>query len=71
MRCPRADFEEQMELLRAEFGQHAIEQAYLILGRVIVWLREHGHGEVRLSAIDHIFASKFRGDTVFSVDRCK
>lgn len=68
MLSPRAEFEEQMKLLNVEFGQRATEQAYLIFGKVIAWLRKHGHGDVRLSAIDHIFASKFRGDTVFSVD---
>lgn len=61
------DFEEEMRLLERKVGQDAIDRTYCVLTLLLRWLRCHGHGDVTLSAINHMFGAKIRGDTVFTV----
>lgn len=65
----RADFDREMKMLLDKAGPEAASRAYLVLSDVIRWLHRHGHGDIKLSAINHMLASKFRVDTVVDAER--
>ena len=54
--------------LAGEFGPTAEVRALIVLAEVIRWLRQHGHGDITLSAQNHLFGKKFRSNTVISVE---
>ena len=66
---PRTTFDQEMEALNKKAGPEAASRAYLVLSDVIRWLHDHGHGDIKLSAINHMLGSKFRVDSVFDVGR--
>ena len=61
-------FEEEIKRLRRDAGRESVDRAYRVLALVLHWLRCHGHGDVQLSAVDHKFSTKIRGDTVFTYE---
>jgi hypothetical protein len=61
------NFDQEYEALKKKVGEANAVKTLQILSEVIYWLRTFGHGNVTLSAIDHQFSPKFRGDTIFSV----
>jgi hypothetical protein len=58
----------ELETLRRLFGTEREESARRALAVVVRWVRETGHGDVKLSAIDHKLSPKVRFDTVVDVD---
>ena len=61
-------FEEEMKLLRRDAGRDSVDRAYRVLALVLRWLRCHGHGNLQLSAVNHMLGTKIRGDTVFTYE---
>lgn len=64
----RSRFDQEMRALQDAVGATAARRAYYVFASVVRWLRCYGHGDVRLSAIDHLFALKIRCDTVHDVE---
>jgi hypothetical protein len=60
----RQQLADELERLGRERGRAAESAARLVMAEVVRWLRSEGHGEVRLSAVDHVLSLKFRVDTV-------
>jgi hypothetical protein len=60
-------FEKEIESYAREFGDDAASRALRVLCKVLFWGRNFGHGNLVLSAVNHIFGLKIRADTVFSV----
>jgi len=62
-------FQKEMEALKREAGDKAEMRNYQVLVELVRWLRKEGHGNVKLSAVDHILGAKFRTDTIITVKR--
>ena len=60
-------FEDEISSYAHEFGEDAACRALRILCKVVYWGRKFGHGNLVLSAVNHVFGLKIRADTVFSV----
>jgi len=71
MSYEREVFDREVAALKDEVGGKAVDRAYLVFAITIQWLRQWGHGNLILSAIDHVFGLKIRADTVFSVKEKK
>lgn len=59
----------ELEALGREFGHDKAENARRAFAEVARWLRQTGHGDVRLSAVGHKLSSKVRFDSVVDLDR--
>lgn len=67
-RKQREMFETEMSLFERQVGADAAAGVYLVFTHTVRWLRSDGHGDVKLSAINHRLGSKIRVDTVLSID---
>lgn len=63
----RNELVRELEEPHHEFGRDAEAGTCLVLREVIRWLRVDGHGDVKLSALDHSLGRKFRVDSVVTV----
>lgn len=57
----------QLDVLARDVGIEAEAQSCLVLAAVVEWLISVGHGDVKLSAFQHMLGAKFRTDSVVSV----
>jgi hypothetical protein len=57
----------ELDRIRREHGPEIEARASSVLAGVAEWVRTEGHGEVTVSAVSHMLASKFRVNTVKSV----
>lgn len=53
----------EIELLGHKHGIQAQIRTYQVLTEIVRWARESGHGNITLSAIDHIFSEKIKTET--------
>jgi len=60
-------FEDEIRSYANEFGEDAACRALRVFCKVVYWGRNFGHGNLVLSAVNHIFGLKIRADTVFSI----
>ena len=60
-------FENEIESYAQELNESAAIRALLVFSKVLYWARKWGHGNIVLSAVNHTFGLKIRGDTIFSV----
>lgn len=65
----REIFEFEVSALEQEVGVSAKVRTYRVLAEVVRWLRQCGHGNVTLSAVNNLFGEKIRTETIISVDR--
>jgi hypothetical protein len=59
----------ELEALRRQCGVAQEQETCRVLTAIVRWLREHGHGNVRLAAIDHRFSPKVHFDSVVDLAR--
>lgn len=64
----REIFDFEVAALEQEIGGSAKERTYQVLAEVVRWLRKSGHGNVTLSAVNNLFGSKIRTETIVSID---
>jgi hypothetical protein len=58
----------ELDAFRRQFGsdkEHTVRRAF---ATIVHWLRQSGHGDVKLSAKDHGLSPKVRFDTVVDSD---
>jgi len=60
-------FEDEITSYAHEFGEEAACRALRVFCKVVYWGKKFGHGDIVISAVNHVFGQKIRGDTVFSV----
>lgn len=60
-------FEREFEALKKEKGLESATRALLVFSKALCWLRQWGHGNLTLSAVDHLFGLKLRGDTIMTI----
>ena len=63
----RDDLSAELDALAAEHGRDVETKTRRVLVEVVRWLRVTGHGDVKLSAVDHALGQKFRVDSVVNV----
>ena len=61
-------FRKQITELEKRFGPQTKLRTYQVLTEVVKWLHESGHGNVTLSAIDHLFGQKIRAETIITTN---
>ena len=59
-------FKNEMNMLRQQFGWEAEARLYLVMAAVAKWVRDAGHGNVTLSAVNHILGQKIRIETIIT-----
>jgi hypothetical protein len=52
--------------LKQECGPKAQTRTCQVLAEVVKWLRENGHGNVTLSAVNHLLGEKIKTETVIT-----
>ena len=57
---------EEIKSLEREFGAKAKLRLCRNLTAVVRWVRESGHGNVTLSAVDHLLGPKIRTETIIT-----
>ena len=57
----------ELRALGQTFGLDAERKTRRVFVEVVRWLRVDGHGDVKLSAVDHALGLKFRIDSVISI----
>ena len=67
LRDPRDELSAELDALGQKFGREAEARTRRVLVEVVRWLRVAGHGDVRLSAVNHTLGQKFRIDSIVSV----
>jgi hypothetical protein len=65
----REVFEFELSALEQKVGSNAKVRAYQVLAETVRWLRQCGHGNVTLSAVNNLFGEKIRTETIINVDR--
>jgi hypothetical protein len=65
----REIFEFEVSALEQEIGSSAKMRTYRVLAEVVRWLRQSGHGNVTLSAVNNLLGEKIRTETIISIDR--
>lgn len=60
-------FEREFDALKREKGPESATKALLVFSKALCWLRQWGHGNLILSAVDHRFGLKVRGDTIMTI----
>jgi hypothetical protein len=66
-RQPPDELNSELDELRQEIGPEAWSSTCRVLAAVVRWLRLAGHGDVKLSAMNHVLGEKFRVDSVVTV----
>jgi len=61
-------FQSQIAELEKRFGPRTKERTYQVLTEVIKWLHEEGHGNITLSAVDHLLGQKIRAETIITTN---
>ena len=61
-------FQRQIAELEKRFGRRTKVRTYQVMTEVVRWLRESGHGNITLSAVDHIPGQKIRAETIITTD---
>lgn len=61
------NFEQEIEECAQDLGERAVIRALLVFSKALYWLRNWGHGNIVLSAVNKNFGLKIRADTVLSV----
>ena len=61
-------FECEVSALEEQAGSKAKTRTYQVLSEVVRWLRQSGHGNVTLSAVNNYLGAKIRTETIISVD---
>jgi len=62
-------FEFEVSALEQEVGVSAKVRTYQVFAEVVRWLRQCGHGNVTLSAVNNLFGDKIRTETIINVER--
>jgi len=65
----REVFEFEVSALEQKVGSNAKVRTYQVLAEAVRWLRQCGHGNVTLSAVNNLFGEKIRTETIINVDR--
>lgn len=65
----REIFESEVSALEQEVGPNSKVRTYQVLAEAVRWLRQCGHGNVTLSAVNNLFGEKIRTETIINVDR--
>ena len=65
---PRAVFESEIAALQHHAGTTAELRTYQVLAEVVRWLRQSGHGNVTLSAVNSLLGTKIRTETIIAVE---
>ena len=60
-------FDQEIEALKEKTGEEAAARALLVFSEATHWLREWGHGDLTISAVNHIFGLKIRANTVICI----
>jgi len=63
----REIFESEVSALEQEVGMNAKMRTYQVFAEVVRWLRQNGHGNVTLSAVNNLLGEKIRTETIVSV----
>jgi len=61
-------FQRQIAELEKRFGPRTKVRTYQVLTEVVKWLHESGHGNITLSAVDHLLGQKIRAETIITTD---
>ncbi|OHB54308.1 MAG: hypothetical protein A2173_11265 [Planctomycetes bacterium RBG_13_44_8b] len=61
-------FQRQIDELEKRFGIKTKERTYQVLTEVVRWLDESGHGNITLSAVDHLLGQKLRAETIITTN---
>jgi len=61
-------FQKQIAELEERFGPKTKLRTYQVLTEVVRWLHESGHGNITLSAVDHLLGQKIRAETIITTD---
>lgn len=62
-------FQNQIAELEKRFGSKAKIRTYQVLTEVVRWLRVSGHGNLTLSAMDHLLGQKIRTETIITTGK--
>ena len=62
-------FEFEIAALEQEIGQSAKSRTYRVLAEVVRWLRQSGHGNVTLSAVNNLLGTKIRTETIIGIEQ--
>jgi len=61
-------FQTQIAELEKRFGPKTRLRTYQVLTEVVKWLRESGHGNITLSAVNHLLGQKIRAETIITTN---
>ena len=61
-------FEIEIEAFEHEIGHSAQLRTYRVLAEVVRWLRQCGHGNVILSAVNNLPGTKIRTETIIGIE---
>ena len=61
-------FKRQIAELERRCGPKTKLRTYQVLTEVVRWLHESGHGNITLSAVDHLLGQKIRAETIITTD---
>jgi hypothetical protein len=61
-------FQGQLAELEKRFGPKTKLRTYQVLTEVVRWLDESGHGNITLSAVDHLLGQKIRAETIITTN---
>jgi hypothetical protein len=64
----REIFEFEIAALEQEIGKSAESRTYRVLAEVVRWLRQSGHGNVTLSAVNNLLGTKIRTETIIGIE---
>ena len=60
-------FDKEMCALKEKAGEDPAARAFLVFSAALNWLRNDGHGNLIISALDHSFGLKIKTETVISI----
>jgi len=62
-------FQNQIAELEKQFGSKAKIRTYQVLTEVVRWLRISGHGNLTLSAVEHLLGQKICTKTIITTGK--
>jgi hypothetical protein len=61
-------FQGKLTELEKRYGPKTKLRTYQVLTEVVKWLDESGHGNITLSAVDHLLGQKIRAETIITTN---
>ena len=56
----------EVDLIGQQYGEKAQARTCEVLKEVAIWTRINGHGNITLSAVNHLLGNKIRTETIIT-----